>query len=67
MEMEYLREKIEKSLKDIAENDSTENQKINLEYLDMTVINMCDCFGLITHEEAEELRKPIIAQVERVK
>lgn len=63
---EYLREKIEKTVEDIVKSDSEENKKINLEYLNMTLINMCDCFGLLTRGQVEELRKPIIDELRRL-
>lgn len=64
---EYLREKIEKTVKDIVENDSEENKKINLEYLNMTLIYMSDCFRLLTHSQVEELQKPIINELKKLK
>lgn len=57
--IEYLREKVKETVDDILENDTYENRKENLKNLTVTISIMCDCFGLITHEQAKELIEPI--------
>lgn len=64
LEMNYLRKKIMVSVTDIISYDSEENKIKNLEYLDMTIVNMCDVFKLISHDQAAELRKPIVKELE---
>ena len=66
MEVEYIREKTNAAVKDIIKNDCRENKKQNLEGMDITIINMCDIFKIITHEQAEEIRKPIIEELEKI-
>lgn len=57
--IEYLREKVKETVDDILENDTYENRKENLKNLTVTLSVMCDCFGLITHEQAQGLIEPI--------
>lgn len=65
--MNHLRKKIMESVTDIINNDSEENKIVSLDYLDMTIVNMCDTFKLISHNQAAELRKPIVEELEKIR
>ena len=66
MDIEYLREQINKTINDIVINDTVKNKKKNLEYLNMSVIIMCDCLKIIKCSQVEELRKPIVNELEKI-
>ncbi len=63
---EYLKRIVDETVEDIVKHDYGELIEENLKYFDMTIINMCDRFKLISHEQAAELREPVVRELEKL-
>lgn len=48
------------------ENDYGENKEKSLEYVDMTITGACYILQLISHEQATELREPVVRELEKL-
>lgn len=66
LDIEYLRQRINKALEDILKNDSGENKEKSLEYLDNIIIGICDILQLISQAQAAELREPVVRELEKL-
>lgn len=63
---EYLKRIVDETVEDIVKHDYGELIEENLKYFDMTIINMCDRFKLISHAQAAELREPVVRELEKL-
>lgn len=61
--MKYLKEKVDFHLKDLLMYNT---KKEYLYDLDIQIIGLCDTFKLISHEQAAELRKPVLREKEKL-
>lgn len=62
-DINYLKEKVSYHLKDILQYN---NKEQDLYDLDIQIIGLCDTFGLISHDQAAELREPVVRELEKL-
>lgn len=67
LSMEYLKPIVDENVEDIIKHDHGELIEENLDYLDMTIINMCDRLKLISREQAAELRESVVRELEKLR
>lgn len=64
LDINYLKGKVSYHLKDILQYN---NKEENLHCLDLQIMGLCDTFGLISHDQAAELREPVVRELEKLK
>lgn len=61
--MDFLKERVAYHVADIMRYN---NKEQDLYDLDIQIIGLCDTFKLISHDQAVELREPVVKELEKL-